>query len=70
MMFENVLLWLLDRLYPKKDEPMQPAVAVNVTQKQTVKKATTRTVKRTPAKTVAAKKTVAKKATKVAKKVK
>jgi hypothetical protein len=37
-MFENVLLWLLDRLYPKKDEPAKPTVAVNVTQKQTVKR--------------------------------
>jgi hypothetical protein len=69
-MFENVLLWLLDRLYPKQEEPAKPTVSVNVTQKQTVKKATTRTIKRTPAKPVAAKKTVAKKATKVAKKAK
>jgi hypothetical protein len=60
-MFKNVLLWLLDRLYPKQEEPPKPTVAVNVTKKQTVKKATTRTVKRTPAKTVAAKKTVKKK---------
>jgi hypothetical protein len=67
-MFENVLLWLLDRLYPKQEEPLKPTVSVNVSQKQTVKKATTRTVKRTPIKTVAAKKTVAKKT--VAKKVK
>ena len=60
-MFENVLLWLLDRLYPKQEEPPKPTVSVNVTQKQTVKKATTRTVKRTPIKTVA-KKTVKTKA--------
>jgi hypothetical protein len=60
-MFENVLLWLLDRLYPKQEEPPKPTVSVNVTQKQTVKKATTRTVKRTPTKTVA-KKTVKTKA--------
>ena len=61
-MFENLLIWLLEKLYPKKEEPIQPTVAVNVTQKQTVKKATTRTVKRTPAKgVVAAKKKANKK---------
>jgi hypothetical protein len=49
-MFENLLIWLLERFYPKKEEPAAPMVAVNVSQKQTVKKATTRTVKRTPAK--------------------
>jgi hypothetical protein len=65
MMFENLLIWLLERFYPKQEEPPKPTVSVNVTQKQTIKKDTTRTVKRTPAKTV-----VAKKATKVAKKVK
>jgi len=37
-MFENLLIWLLERFYPKPAEPIQPAVAVNVTQKQTVKK--------------------------------
>ena len=37
-MFENVLLWLLDRLYPKQEAPAKPTVAVNFTQKQTVKK--------------------------------
>jgi hypothetical protein len=38
MMFENLLIWLLERLYPKKDEPATPTVAVNVSQKQTVKR--------------------------------
>jgi hypothetical protein len=37
-MFENLLIWLLERLYPKKDEPATPTVAVNVSQKQTVKR--------------------------------
>lgn len=65
-MFENVLLWLLDRLYPKQEEPAKPTVAVNVTQKQTVKKTVGRprgTTKKPAvvAKTVA-KKTVKKKA--------
>ena len=60
-MFENLLIWLLERLYPKQEELSKPMVAVNVSQKQTVKKAVTRTVKRTPAKgIVAAKKTVKK----------
>lgn len=64
-MFENLLIWLLERFYPKQEEPAKPTVSVNVTQKQTVKKATTRTVKRTPAKTATVKKT-----TKAVKKVK
>ena len=38
MMFENLLIWLLERLYPKKDKPATPTVAVNVSQKQTVKR--------------------------------
>jgi hypothetical protein len=38
MMFENLLIWLLERLYPKKDGPATPTVAVNVSQKQTVKR--------------------------------
>jgi len=60
-MFENLLIWLLERFYPKKEEPAAPTVAVNVNQKQTVKRTITRTVKRTPAKgVVAAKKTVKK----------
>jgi hypothetical protein len=50
MMFENLLIWLLERFYPKQEEPPKPMVEVNVNQKQTVKKATTRTVKRTPVK--------------------
>ena len=37
-MFENVLLWLLNRLYPQAEAPQAPAVAVNVKQTQTVKK--------------------------------
>jgi hypothetical protein len=37
-MFENLLIWLLERLYPKKEEPSKPTVSVNVSQKQTVKK--------------------------------
>ena len=49
-MFENLLIWLLERFYPKQEEPPKPMVEVNVNQKQTVKKATTRTVKRTPVK--------------------
>jgi len=56
-MFENLLIWLLERFYPKKEEPAKPTVSVNVSQKQTVKKATARTVKRTPVKKVAVKKT-------------
>ena len=56
-MFENLLIWLLERLYPKQEEAPKPTVSVNVSQKQTVKKATTRTVKRTPVKKVAVKKT-------------
>jgi hypothetical protein len=56
-MFENLLIWLLERFYPKTDEPAKPTVSVNVSQKQTVKNATTRTVKRTPVKKVAVKKT-------------
>ena len=57
-MFENLLIWLLEKLYPKKEEPAKPSVSVNVSQKQTVKKATNRTIKRTPVKKVAVKKTV------------
>ena len=41
-MFENLLIWLLERFYPKQEEPPKPMVEVNVNQKQTVKKATTR----------------------------
>lgn len=64
-MFENLLIWLLERLYPKQAEPVQPAVAVNVTQKQTVKKTVgrPRTAAKKPAvaaKTVAKKKAVKK----------
>jgi hypothetical protein len=57
-MFENLLIWLLEKLYPKQEEPAKPSVSVNVSQKQTVKKATNRTIKRTPVKKVAVKKTV------------
>lgn len=59
-MFENVLLWLLDRLYPKKEEPHKPAVAVHVTQKQTVKRSVGRPRGSTKKPAVVAK-TVAKK---------
>lgn len=67
-MFENLLIWLLEKLYPKKNELTTPTVAVNVSQKQsvkkeTVKKATTRP-KRTPAKGIVAAKKTAKKVTK------
>jgi hypothetical protein len=37
-MFENLLIWLLERLYPKKEEPAKPTVSVKVSQNQTVKK--------------------------------
>ena len=60
MMFENLLIWLLERFYPKKEEPAKPTVSVNVSQKQTVKKTVGR-----PRKVVAKKATVvAKTATK------
>jgi len=36
MMFENLMIWLLERFYPKKEEPSKPTVSVNVNQKQTV----------------------------------
>jgi hypothetical protein len=57
-MFEGVLLWLLDRLYPKQEEPAKPTVSVNVSQKQTVKKTVGR-----PKKVVAKKAAVAAKTT-------
>lgn len=61
-MFENLLIWLLERLYPKQEEPAKPSVAVNVSQKQTVKKETVKKATTRP-KRVAAKGVVAAKKT-------
>ena len=57
-MFENLLIWLLDRFYPRQEEPAKPTVSVNVSQKQTVKKTVSR-----PRKVVAKKAAVAAKTT-------
>lgn len=59
-MFENLLIWLLERLYPKQEEPAKPTVSVNVSQKQTVKKTVARPRAAAKKPAVAAK-TVAKK---------
>jgi hypothetical protein len=66
-MFENVLLWLLNRLYPKPEVPQAPAVAVNVKQTQTVKKTVGRPRKAAVKKPAVVAKTVAKKKAKVKK---
>jgi hypothetical protein len=52
------LIWLLDRFYPRQEEPAKPTVSVNVSQKQTVKKTVSR-----PRKVVAKKATVVAKTT-------
>ena len=60
-MFENLLIWLLERLYPKQEEPAKPTVSVNVSQKQTVNKTVGRPRKVAVKKTVVAAKTTTKK---------
>jgi hypothetical protein len=60
-MFENLLIWLLERFYPKQEEPAKPTVSVNVSQKQTVKKTVSRPRKVAPKKPVVAAKTTTKK---------
>jgi len=60
-MFENLLIWLLERFYPKQEEPSKHTVSVNVSQKQTVKKTVGRPRKAAVKKPVVVAKTVAKK---------
>jgi hypothetical protein len=60
-MFENLLIWLLERLYPKKEEPAKPSVSVKVSQNQTVKKTIARPRKVQAKKSAVVAKTVAKK---------
>jgi hypothetical protein len=60
-MFENLLIWLLEKLYPKAEVVPAPAVAVNVKQTQTVKKTVGRPRKAAVKKPAVVAKTVAKK---------
>jgi DnaK suppressor protein len=43
-----IIEWLLDRLFPKPEAPQFPAVAVNVNQRQTVKKTVKKATTRKP----------------------